>query len=118
MRQLLPKRTIYWNESASGWYDEETDVCVENLPPPEALSQSNHHPFDKSFTVTYEQVQKMIADAFEQRTVDVSRLHYFAPDDDKLITYVFHRTLMQTIQVLGARLNRIEQPWWKRWWSR
>lgn len=28
------KRTIYWNESAGGWYDVQTDVSVKNMTAP------------------------------------------------------------------------------------
>lgn len=30
-----PTRAIYWNESAGGWYDVETDVSVKNMTRPD-----------------------------------------------------------------------------------
>lgn len=116
-------RTIVW--TGQRWVDQETGVYASNLgpPPDEAVAfgdaplQQNHHPFDKSFAVTYKQVQKMIADALEQRTVHHD--HYFVNDPTRIASYGYVRQaiapLSSEINVLERRLFRLEKPWWKRW---
>lgn len=146
-------KTIELVWSGTHWCDRITGVKIPDgiYPPPdqqaEAIgttleewagvpSQSNHHPFDKSFAVTYEQVQKMIDDAFRNRTYQTP---YFAgPFDDSgnmLITFASLRSalwrsldehgydakikmLNDIIYRFDKRLERIERPWYKRWFSR
>ena len=106
-----PKRVI----SAGGWYDAETDVSVKNLTASDA--EERHHPFGKSFAVTYEQVQKMIADALYQRAAKTHM--YFEQGPEQIVTVAYHREtidiLCHEIKQLERRIGNLERPWWKRW---
>ena len=111
------ERLVYWNEGAYGWYDKEIDVRITNLTPKDIPEP--HHPFDKSYTVTYEQVQAMINEAFQRRIAGGSNLHYFADplDDNLIVPYSYHRSLMNRVAMIADRLPSVERrrPWWKLW---
>lgn len=115
-------RTIYWNESASGWYDLKTDVYVGNLDPPQdsypedVQPEGWYHPFDKSYAVTYEQVQKMIADAFMQRVIP--EVPPYMMDGDWLVTYKWLQREGDYCQSSINELQRqVEELKSRRWWK-
>jgi len=122
MEQAPIERTVVWIESAQDWYDKETDVRIGNLTPNDIIAplQENHHPFDKSFYVTYEQVQKLIDEAFERRTIPNHPVYWF--EADWLVTYGWHADLARQMgnktTELEQRIARLERPWWRRWLSR
>jgi hypothetical protein len=118
---VIIERVVYWREDTESWYDKETDTRIENLTISDVRPlQPNKHPFDKSFLVTYEQVQKMIADTIERRTAKTHM--YFEQGPDRLITYSYHREAAQAfsheVNSLERRVQRLERPWWKRWFRR
>lgn len=117
-------RTIYWNESAGGWYDVETDVSVKNLTRPD-----DDVPLQSD---TDESVQHMIEREIDKRTVFLlSRMCFnSSPDDDKLVTvghvkrmlmhegkmtHDQHKQLETRIVGLHERVWKLERPWWKIW---
>lgn len=69
---------LQWSATANEWRDQETGIPVTGIAPPIPRPEFTDakHPFDKSFNVTYEQVQKMIADAIEQYKEDERNSHY------------------------------------------
>ena len=111
------RRVIYWNESAGGWYDVETDVSVKNMTAP-----SEMHPFSKGVQAeamypSIDQVQQMIADALYQRAAKTHM--YFEQGPDQIVTVAYHRedisNLVFEIDQHTRRLAKLERPWWKRW---
>lgn len=111
--------TLVWD--GVDWHDQHTGVKVTGIAKPvianEAPSQSKHS-FDESFSVTYEQVQKMIQDAFASRMTTAPPMAYFAPAHDTLVTYGTLNTLALDVQQLRVELWVLRQPWWKRWFRR
>lgn len=122
--------TLVWD--GVGWRDQETnfpitgvkllwvpDGMVEKAYDPNMPSrpEEHHHPFDKSFHVTYEQVQKMIADALQQRAAKTHM--YFEQGPEQIVTVAYHREAIgmfsHEINQLERRIANLERPWWKRW---
>ncbi len=126
--------TLVWD--GVGWRDQETNFPVTGVKllgmPDELVEKAydpgvrlydgtkvaeSHHPFDSSFHVTYEQVQKMIADVLYQRTAKTHM--YFGQGPEQIVTVAYHResigTLSHEINQLKWRLAQLERPWWKRW---
>ncbi len=119
--------TLVWD--GVGWRDQATNFPVtgvkligmpDDLPVQThdgTVVPESHHPFDKSFTVTYEQVQKMIADALYQRAAKTHM--YFDQGPEQIVTVAYHRetigALSHEINQLERRIGNLEEPWWRRW---
>lgn len=130
---MITKRvTLQWDEENECWRDQMTGVLVTGYSAPQPDPQfvkaghgtfipEQNHPFDKSFTVTYEQVQRMISDAFDQRVIP-EHPHYFI-EDHRIVTYAWlkregdlRKSHIDNLQYQIDRLHReINKPWWKRW---
>lgn len=118
-------RTIYWNESAGGWYDLETDVWVKNLEPPtsqeqaEAPLQSNTDPLTRSevIEVVREQARAIAEQTIGDRTIP--RFPAYFMNRHWLVTYDWmadtEQRLQERIMQLELQVARLSTPWWRRW---
>ena len=121
---IVKKVTLVWD--GVDWRDQETGVLVTGVRRPYELDDVQthdgtvvaepHHPFDKSFHVTYEQVQKMIADALQQRAAKTHM--YFEQGPEQIVTIAYHREAIgmfsHEMNQLERRIANLERPWWKR----
>lgn len=120
--------TVVWD--GANWRDQETGVLVTGVLPPHPVVQGiASHPFDKSFTVTYEQVQKMIADAIEQYKEEESNSHYPYVTIDRvdsmidkaaektigLVTQLWNKEADDRQKLYNLYAKLATTPWWKRW---
>ena len=110
--------TVVWD--GVDWRDK-TGVKIIGVVPPVHNMQDiaeqgeAHHPFDKSYTVTYEQVRKMINDAFEQR-VTPQYPHYFVEHEWLVKMGTMIEYVNRIVAESEIRLRReIVKPWYKRW---
>lgn len=135
------KRVIYWNETAGGWYDVETDVSVKNLtiadvpndqsfigdlwgPPRVEVAGETDDP-------VVQQITSIVRYEIDRRTVYSTRMYFNSdPKDDRFVTVAYHKMALREandeardrhiqlenrIIALHQRITALEKPWWKRW---
>ena len=140
--ERLIRRTVYWNESAGGWYDDETDVHVKNMPQPpinnsklREFAEQQGIPIDRWAPVQTERypsdqaelretvrpiAQRAVAEYLTNHTAQSHM--YFEQGRDYLVTVAYlhesMHTLIQANNILERRVTALSRPWWKRWFRR
>ncbi len=120
MEEKAITKLIVW--TGGRWIDQETGIYASNLGPPhdtplipriEATpgAMYGHLPF----SITREQIQVMIDDAFKQR-VTPEYPFYFANDQWPVTMRDLRSYTDNQVTACENRLRReINKSWWKRW---
>lgn len=126
-------RLVYWNESAGGWYDVETDVSVKNMtapidkeggadlpdPIPRGTGGEMNEPLMHSEIreIVREEARAVALQVLAERTIPPYPNYFF--NSDWIVTYDW---MHDADQALHTRINELEKkvaclsrPWWRIW---